>query len=63
MVVGVMVSELEYEGGDWVVPLIQAGSWLRGADLVSAAITKKYSAAGQLLKQPRVVSTFKVCGT
>jgi hypothetical protein len=57
---GVMVSELEYEAGDWVVPLIQAGSWLEGANLVSAAITKeeKFSAAGQLLKQPRVVEYF-----
>ena len=30
---GVMVSELEYEAGEWVVPLIQAGSWLEGANL------------------------------
>ena len=52
---GVMVSELEYEAGDWVVPLIQAGSWLEGANLVSAAIIKesKFDVAGQLLKQPR----------
>jgi hypothetical protein len=57
---GVMVSELEYEAGDWVVPLIQAGSWLEGANLVSAAITKeeKFAVAGQLLKQPRVVEYF-----
>ena len=26
-----MVPELEYEAGEWVVPLIQAGSWLEGA--------------------------------
>ena len=32
---GVMVPELEYEAGEWVVPLIQAGSWLEGAHLVS----------------------------
>ena len=57
---GVMVSELEYEAGEWVVPLIQAGSWLEGANLVSAAITKenKFDVAGQLLKQPRVVEYF-----
>lgn len=57
---GVMVSELEYEAGDWVVPLIQAGSWLEGANLVSAAIIKesKFDVAGQLLKQPRVVEYF-----
>ncbi|MEC7987685.1 MAG: hypothetical protein VX278_21130, partial [Myxococcota bacterium] len=34
----VMVPELKYEAGEWVVPLIQAGSWLEGANLVSAAI-------------------------
>ncbi len=57
---GVMVSELEYEAGEWVVPLIQAGSWLEGANLVSAAIVKenKFEVAGQLLKQPRVVEYF-----
>ena len=57
---GVMVSELEYEAGEWVVPLIQAGSWLEGANLVSAAIIKeeKFDVAGQLLRQPRVVEYF-----
>jgi hypothetical protein len=57
---GVMVPELEYEAGEWVVPLIQAGSWLEGANLVSSAIIKesKYDAASQLLKQPRVVEYF-----
>ena len=57
---GVMVSELEYEAGEWVVPLIQAGSWLEGANLVSAAIVKedKFDVADQLLKQPRVVEYF-----
>ena len=57
---GVMVSELEYEAGEWVVPLIQAGSWLEGANLDSAAIIKeeKFDVAGQLLRQPRVVEYF-----
>jgi hypothetical protein len=57
---GVMVPELEYEAGEWVVPLIQAGSWLEGANLVSSAIIKesKFDAASQLLKQPRVVEYF-----
>ena len=57
---GVMVPELEYEAGEWVVPLIQAGSWLEGANLVSSAIIaeNKFDAAGQLLKQPRVVEYF-----
>lgn len=57
---GVMVPELEYEAGDWVVPLIQAGSWLEGANLVSSAIIaeNKFETASQLLKQPRVVEYF-----
>jgi hypothetical protein len=43
-----------------VVPLIQAGSWLEGANLVSSAIIaeNKFDAASQLLKQPRVVEYF-----
>lgn len=57
---GVMVPELEYEAGEWVVPLIQAGSWLEGAHLVSNAIQteSKYEAANDLLKQPAVVDYF-----
>ena len=39
---GVMVPEPEYEAGEWVVPLIQAGSWLEGA-LVSNAIKTELS--------------------
>merc|ERR1711907_347631 len=50
----ILVPELEYSAGDWVVPLIQAGSWLKGSNLVSKAITKanKADTAGHLLKQP-----------
>jgi hypothetical protein len=57
---GVMVPELEYEAGDWVVPLIQAGSWLEGSHLVSGAIQKekKFDAGSRLLKQPQVVDYF-----
>jgi hypothetical protein len=57
---GVMVPELQFEAGDWVVPLIQAGSWLEGANLVSGALLseKKYDAATGLLKQPAVVDYF-----
>lgn len=57
---GVMVPELETEAGDWVVPLIQAGSWLEGSHLVSGAIQneEKFDAAGPLLKQPAVVDYF-----
>lgn len=57
---GVMVPELETEAGDWVVPLIQAGSWLEGAHLVSGAMKAegKYDGAASLLKQPQVVDYF-----
>lgn len=57
---GVMVPELETEAGDWVVPLIQAGSWLEGSHLVASAIQaeSKYGAAGALLRQPSVVDYF-----
>ena len=57
---GVMVPELEYEAGEWVVPLIQAGSWLEGSYLVSSAIIKEsqYSKASNLLRQPEVAEYF-----
>jgi hypothetical protein len=56
----VMVPELEYEAGEWVVPLIEAGSWLEGAHLVSGAVqeAKKFEAANDLLRQPEVVDYF-----
>ena len=57
---GIMVPELEKELGKWVVPLVQAGSWLKGANLVAGAINEeqKYDAATRLLKQPQVVDYF-----
>jgi len=57
---GIMVPELEQEAGEWIVPLIQAGSWLEGANLVSTAIIneKKFDAASNLLRQPDVVAYF-----
>ena len=57
---GIMVPELKKELGDWVVPLVQAGSWLKGANLVSTAIDseQKYEVATRLLKQPHVIDYF-----
>lgn len=57
---GVLVPELETEAGEWVVPLIQAGSWLEGAHLVSGALKaeSKYDAADGMLRQPAVVDYF-----
>lgn len=57
---GVMVPELKFEGKEWMVPLIQAGSWLEGAHLVAGAIKAegKADAAAHLLQQPAVVDHF-----
>lgn len=56
----ILVPELTYEAGEWVVPLIQAGSWLEGSNLVSKAITKagKADTAGHLMQQPHVADYF-----
>ena len=58
---GAMISELEYETGGWVVPLIQAGSWLKGSNLVASAIVNesKFDVADRVLRQPNVVKYFK----
>ena len=56
----VMVSELKYEAGEWVVPLIQAGSWLEGSHIISSAIAKeKNKEATELLKKPGTAVYFK----
>jgi hypothetical protein len=57
---GAVIPELEFEGNTRMVPLIQAGSWLEGANLVAKAIQSsgKPDAANQLLKQPAVVDYF-----
>ncbi len=57
---GAMIPEIEYEAGDWAVPLIQAGSWLEGSNLVASALRASgtYDNATDLLKQPAVVSYF-----
>jgi hypothetical protein len=57
---GAVIPEIEYEAGPRCVPLIQAGSWLEGANLVSTAVRKaqKPEAANVLLRQPEVVGYF-----
>ena len=57
---GAAIPELEFNGNVRVVPLIQAGSWLEGANLVAQAVknTDDVSAADTLLKQPAVVDYF-----
>jgi hypothetical protein len=57
---GAVIPELEFNGQDRVVPLIQAGSWLEGANLVARALKNAgdKSAGEKLLKAPSVVDYF-----
>ncbi len=57
---GAIIPEIEYEAGENVVPLIKAGSWLAGVNVVSEAIVKadNASAATKLLRQPEVADYF-----
>jgi hypothetical protein len=57
---GAIIPELEFNGNKRVVPLIQAGSWLQGANLVAKACDAKATpaAADGILKQPHVVDYF-----
>lgn len=58
---GAVVPEIKYEAGEQILPLIQAGSWLAGSNLVSSAIinANKPDAAASLLRQPQVVEYFQ----
>jgi len=57
---GAVIPELEFNGKSRVVPLIEAGSWLEGSNLVARAVKKagKKEAAEKLLKAPTVVDYF-----
>lgn len=57
---GAVIPELEFNGNDRIVPLIEAGSWLEGSNLVARAVADahKPGAADTLLKQPAVVDYF-----
>jgi hypothetical protein len=57
---GAVIPELEFSGNKRVVPLIQAGSWLEGSNLVARATKAagKPGAADGILKQPHVVDYF-----
>jgi len=57
---GAVIPELEFNGQERVVPLIQAGSWLEGANLVAKAVKEsgEPAKADSLLKQPAVVDYF-----
>lgn len=57
---GAVIPELEFNGQERIVPLIKAGSWLEGANLVARAVKDagRPEAADALLKQPAVVDYF-----
>lgn len=57
---GAIIPEIKFEAGERAVPLIQAGSWLEGSNLVSSAIiTANNTTAGtELLRQPQVADYF-----
>lgn len=58
---GAVLPEIEFEAGEKVVPLLQAGSWLEGSNLVANAIVtaNKPEAGTSLLRQPQVVEYFQ----
>lgn len=57
---GAVIPELEFNGNKRIVPLIEAGSWLEGSNLVAKAVKdlEDASVADTLLKQPDVVTYF-----
>ena len=57
---GAVIPELKFNGRERVLPLIQAGSWLEGANLVAKALKQSGSLENNdgLLKQPSVVNYF-----
>ncbi len=57
---GAVIPELKFNDNERVVPLIEAGSWLEGANLVAKAVkgSPDTGAADTLLKQPAVVDYF-----
>lgn len=57
---GAIIPELEFEGQKRIVPLIQAGSWLEGANLVARAAKDKGKpgSVDGILKRPHVVDYF-----
>ena len=60
MVLQVAIPEIEYEAGEQIVPLLQAGAWLEGSNLIATAILKanKPEAGTELLRQGPVCDYF-----
>ena len=57
---GAIIPEIKFEAGERAVPLLQAGSWLEGSNLVAGAIINANSATAgtELLRQPQVADYF-----
>ncbi len=57
---GAIIPEIKFEAGERAVPLLQAGSWLEGSNLVAGAIIAANSttAGTELLRQPQVADYF-----
>ncbi|MSQ01210.1 MAG: hypothetical protein EXR71_04850 [Myxococcales bacterium] len=57
---GAIIPEIKFEAGERAVPLIQAGSWLEGSNLVSGAIVAANNATAgtELLRQPQIADYF-----
>jgi hypothetical protein len=55
-----MIPELQFEGEDWVVPLVQAGIWLEGSNIIATALLneEKVGKAKPFLKQPGILKHF-----
>ena len=53
-------AEWEKEMGKWVVPLIESGSWLAGANIIASGVVAqgKVEKGGELLKKPGVPAFF-----
>lgn len=58
---GALIPRAEAQLGGRIVPMIRAGSWVEGTNLVSGALVEagRYEAATELLRQPAVVGYFR----
>jgi hypothetical protein len=57
---GAVLPAIEYKAGAQVVPLIQAGGWLEGSNLLAAAVlaSDKVAVGNDLLRQPQIAAHF-----
>jgi hypothetical protein len=60
MLSSVLVPELKSEAGTWAIPLIQAGAWLEGVQVISTSIKKEgaYEKGKKLFHHPGIAPYF-----